>query len=167
MDGDIGPDHYYSDVSPTKGTLAPTRRSENSAKLKSIIVSPSNDRDEVIPIPHEKHAQPHVVEDEETLQEFQNRAKRRTRTPARNKSPRNSPNILYGVSLKKRKLSQLSNSPNNARTMGETPTKKCRRNVSSKTVAGTSKTTQNPPIKLIPAMTKGKSDFRAPPPRVP
>lgn len=160
-------DPFYCEVSPTKGTLAPKRRSENPAKMKSIIISPSNNRDLSLLLSQEEQVQPPVMEEDETLKEFQNKVQRKPRNQAKNKSPRRSPNILYGLSLKKRNLSQIHNSSSNARELGKTPSKKAKKKGNSRTEAGPSKAAQNPPIKLIPAMARGKSDFRVPPPQAP
>ncbi|RIA04211.1 hypothetical protein BRARA_K01581 [Brassica rapa] len=144
---------------------SPKQRSEGPAKLKSIIIRSPNSVAEA-PTPEQETQV--ATEEEETLLEFQNKVKRRSRRNKRGRSPRNNPIILRGASSKKRKLSQIQSSPlrkgetSRANTLG---TKK--KNTVPKSTAGPSQSATNPPIRLIPAMTKKRSDFRVPPPRVP
>lgn len=87
--------------------------------------------------------------------------RRNPRTEARNRPSNGSPNILSGVSSRKRNISGMKFSP--ARRNSATQTKS--RNQASST--GNSSRRGNPPIQLIPAVTRKKEDFRAAPPQAP
>lgn len=163
---DIGLDPYYSDISPnTKAILQ--KRQDNAARIRSLIVNTSEVQKVNRGLSMKPQVQPQAVEEkEETLQEFQNKVKRRTGNSSKRRSPRNSPNVLIGASLKKRKLSQLQNSPKRGKNGGEASSKEGRK--AGKYQGDTSlMPAQNPPIQLIPAMNRRKADFRVPPPLVP
>ncbi|KAF3498285.1 hypothetical protein DY000_02056663 [Brassica cretica] len=107
---DIGLDLYYSGISPNTEAILLKKRQDNAARIRSLIVNTS----EVQKVSRRLSMKPQVqaVEEKvETLQEFQNKVKRRTGNSSKRRTPRNSPNVLIGASLKKRKLSQLQNSP--------------------------------------------------------
>lgn len=144
--------------------LTPKATKGGSAKLKSIIISPSSPQ-----VEEQQTLQETIqaTDKEETLQEFQNKVKRNAKRSQQGRSPRASPNILRGASSKKRKLSQLQNSParGGEPSRGNMAGKKDK--PTAKKNAGASQQTTNPPIRLIPAVTKKKSDFRVPPPRAP
>ncbi|KAG5373630.1 hypothetical protein IGI04_043051 [Brassica rapa subsp. trilocularis] len=73
---------------------SPKQRSEGPAKLKSIIIRSPNS---VAEAPTPEQATQVATEEEETLLEFQNIVKRRSRRNKRGRSPRNSPIILRGA----------------------------------------------------------------------
>ncbi|KAL0715672.1 hypothetical protein Bca4012_064994 [Brassica carinata] len=144
----------------------PQRSVEIPAKLKSIVISPNPDQEqeETSLIPQEPVEQPR---EEDTLQEFQNKVKRRAKKSTQTRHSGNSPNILRGASSKKRNILQIHHSPARgaASPKGDHLTTKRRKATIDKDTAGTSNTTRsqtgNPPINLIPARTKRSSDFRA------
>ncbi|WZZ04170.1 hypothetical protein YC2023_090091 [Brassica napus] len=125
----------------------------NPARIKSLIISP---RDEEAIAQDELRNVMEVAEDEETLQSFQNKAKLKE-INLKKKRPRrqvrSSPNILRGASSKKRKISQIQNSPaRGARSLDGNKTKTSKKTKEKKNgEAGPSHTTRNPPIQLIPA----------------
>lgn len=130
-------------------------------KIRSIIISPHTETEEV---PQRDQVSP-VLAQEETLKDYQNKERRRVRKTAQSRPVRNSPNILRGTSSKKRKLSQIQNSP----AGGEGPPRggaaKAQKRANKGTdKAGPSHAPGNPPIQLIPAATKRKTDFRLPRP---
>ncbi|KAH0897272.1 hypothetical protein HID58_046840 [Brassica napus] len=86
----------------------PQRTIEGPAKLKSIVISPNVEQEEA---PMMSQVPIEQLREEETLREFQNKVKRRVKRPLQARSTRNSPNILRGASSKKRRISQIQNSP--------------------------------------------------------
>lgn len=160
LEEDIGLDQRNSDVE-----ITPVKATKNPGKLKSIIInSPVEVEETTLP----GHTSQVVPEEEETLQEFQNKAKESHKRKQQGRSPRHSPNILSGVSSKKRKLSQIQNSPSrrSGSSKGVSPGGN-KQKMKAATNAGPSRNPTNPPIKLIPAVSKKKGDFRVPLPRVP
>lgn len=172
---DFGGDPLYS-ASPRQAPQTTLPKEQGtSAKLKSIIVSPVNNS--AMP----ENAQPLMEPDnqsaeEETLKEFQDKIRNRTTKSSKSRSTRTSPNILLGASLRKRRISQIQNSPvggSKASKIGR------KRAATSSNAVGSSKATSskktqpsgsssaNPPIQLIPAMSKRNSDFRFPPTQAP
>lgn len=87
--------------------------------------------------------------------------RRRARQEARPRPTNGSPNVLSGVSSRKRNISGMKFSP--ARRSSTTRTKTQGQAASS----GQSHNSRNPPIQLIPAATRRKEDFRAAPPPAP
>lgn len=153
----MNPHHSEVEITPSRSTEGPT-------KLKSIVVSPSLEPEQ------ETRDQQEPVEqsqEEETLKEFQNKVRRRVRRPAKARMAGSSPNILRGTSSRKRNISQIQNSP----ARGAGPSKKAnsathkKANKDKSAGIGPSNLAKsrntNPPINLIPARTKGSSDFRA------
>lgn len=89
-------------ASPTP--LAESQEPSKSLRLKSVIVSPPCESE----CPEtELQNQTLQVEEEETLQTFQNRIVRRVKRTSRRTPVRSTPGIIIGTSLKKRKLSQI------------------------------------------------------------
>ncbi|KAH0855910.1 hypothetical protein HID58_084171, partial [Brassica napus] len=148
-----------------------TRRSNKSpediysGRLNSIVVSPEVRIEEGNTISKEVLE---VADDKDTLLNFQNKTKKKRADKFRIRSPRLSPNILRGVSLKKRKFSQIQHSPINGR--------KCLSGAPSKNHLSSGVTrrgdavekgsillTKNPAIQLIPAMSRKKQDSRGSP----
>ncbi|CAN6851121.1 unnamed protein product [Brassica oleracea] len=153
-------DLRYREVDTT-----PRRESEGPTKLKSIVINPVLGPDEVPLIPQEPVEQ---VREDETLKDFQNKVKRRVRKPTLTRPSGNSPNILRGASSKKRKISQIKNSP----ARGAGPSKGPRSSAQKKATSdgasavppkNSRSNNPNPPINLIPARTKRSSDFQASP----
>ena len=105
------------------------------------------------------------TEIEETLLEVQNKVRRRSRGALKIRSPRNSPNILRRA--KKRRIPQIQNSLGRTRTANEGSSKGHKRANKSKTVAKNFQSSRNPPIQLIPAISKKKPNFWVSPPQVP
>ncbi|KAJ4891893.1 Uncharacterized protein Rs2_31641 [Raphanus sativus] len=137
-------------------------------KMRSIIISPDADRSQTEKANTEQEAQ-NVPEGEETLQAFQDKIKKRLKNPAKQRSPRVSPNILRGASSKKRNLSQIQNSP--GRRVGHSESGPSRKKPMLRK-AGNEDTDapqgrSNPPIHLIPATTRRKADFRLLPHQAP
>lgn len=167
--GFIELDDYSLEPNRRGADTTPQRGAEGSARLKSIIISPVIEPEEAPAVPQETTDQ---QRGEETLKEFQNKVKSKGRRTIQTRISGNSPNILRGTSSKKRKTSQIQNSP--ARGVGSP--RGTRSGTQSKTnkeksVAGTSRVQRNnetnPPINLIPARTKRSSDFRASPLQAP
>lgn len=79
---------------------------------KFIIVSPSTEKEDTLPTIQEIEV---ILEKEETLMEFQNKVQKGARRQTTSRSTRCSPNILKGTSSKKKKMSQIRNSPENAK----------------------------------------------------
>ncbi|CAN7015337.1 unnamed protein product, partial [Brassica rapa subsp. trilocularis] len=136
-----------------------------SGRFKSIVVSPEVRIEEGNTVSKEVLE---VADDEDTLLNFQNKTKKKRADKVRIRSPRLSPNILRGVSLKKRKFSQIQHSPSNGR--------KCLSGAPSKNHLSSGVTrrgdvvengsillTKNPAIQLIPAMSRKKQDSRGSP----
>ncbi|KAJ4886796.1 Uncharacterized protein Rs2_26544 [Raphanus sativus] len=88
--------------------VTPKRASGGPAKLKSIVISPVFEPEIAPGSPYELSEQPM---EEETLKEVQSKIKKKGRRPIQTRVPGNSPNILRGASSKKRKISQIQNSP--------------------------------------------------------
>ena len=132
---------------------------------ESIIISSTVGREELPPsvLVHQEQMIP--AEQEETLREFQNKV-RKTCNPAKTKRSRNNP-ILRGTSSKKRKLSQVQNSPKGGRGAGEGTSRVNQKRKMKNDPKALSQGTGNPPIQLIPAMTRKEADFRVTPPRAP
>lgn len=155
--------HCYGDeASPTDTTLL--RRTKAAKKVKSIIISPLDEQ----PQPHSAQLSPIILqEDNETLQEFQNKVRRKAAPTSKKRSSKESPNILWGASSKKRNLSQFHYSPRAA--VGSSAAAGSSAANTAKSQKGSSSTregeaipkeTSNPPIQLIPAVKRKKSDFR-------
>lgn len=109
-----------------------------------------------------------VADDEDTLLNFQKKTKKKRADKFRIRSPRLSPNILRGVSLKKRKFSQIQHSPINGRKcLSGAPSKNhlslgvTRRGDAVE--KGSILLTKNPDIQLIPAMSRKKQESRGSP----
>lgn len=140
-------------------------RGDGQKKLRSIIISPSRENTPISPV---VGTPVHQLDENETLSEFQTKVRRKNTRISHRKSPRNSPSILRGTSSKKRNLSQIQNSP---RPRAASPSMKSSRSYKKQKKgsngAETSNNPMNPPIKLIPAMTRKKSDFRSLPPPAP
>lgn len=106
----------------------------------------------------------------ETAQLPSSPPRRKRGRPAKLRSVIVTPDILRGASSKKRNLSRLQNSPGRrASPPARRPTQKKARKEQTpvNAASGTSNAAPNPPIQLIPAMTKSRSDFRSPPPPAP
>uniref|UniRef100_M4DG32 Uncharacterized protein n=1 Tax=Brassica campestris TaxID=3711 RepID=M4DG32_BRACM len=88
-------------------TPSPDNRGDTT-RLKSIIVSPPLHAEGTNVTAQETGT---VQEEEETLLEFQNKTRQKSTRQPRTRSPRHSPNILKGASSKKRRISQMLNSP--------------------------------------------------------
>ena len=183
----LRPDQIFSPTSLTStlreeddcGFTPPHRRASSSrrqsppdearattAQIKSIIISPSSNSVEV-PQQHQIQTNPEAPEDVSII-DGQGKVKKRTIRNNKARSPLQGPSILRGASSKKRKLSQLRNSPGGG--------KKLKIGGSSKNqptedptilTADAPNAPRNPPIQLIPAMSKKKTDFRVPPPQGP
>ncbi|KAJ4900558.1 Uncharacterized protein Rs2_14509 [Raphanus sativus] len=146
-------------------TVAPIIEGEK-AKLKSIVISPTTTNEIGEEVPQTETVQP---EEEETLMEFQNKVKSNLRKPTKQKSPRVSPNILRGASSKKRKLSQIQHSPGRGLSSPENASTK-KKSVNKRArgeVGGPSHADKNPPIHLIPAISRKNPDFRRLPHQAP
>ena len=147
------------------GDTTPTRGNEGPAKLKSIVISPNMETEVASPAPQDPAE---TQGEEETLQEFQNKVRRRAKKSKQDKPSGSSLNILRGNSSKKRKISQIQRSI--ARAVGSPKghtSKPQRRADKGESAAGTSKSSRNPPIQLIHAISKKKPDFRVPRPQAP
>lgn len=138
-----------------------------STRIRSIIISPT----ETGPDLQTQSNGITATQEEETSKELQHKEKKKTTRLLKARSPRLGPNILRGASSKKRKLSQLHNSPGGSKrsktdVAGSTQTSSnpSTSNASAPLIA---QTLRNPPIQLIPAMAKKSSDFRAHPPQGP
>lgn len=154
---------HDKEVTPL-GTLEQDEAEERPLRLRSIIVSPQEDDRER---PTGSQAPLESPAENETLTEFQNKIKRRVRRVTRRPLLRTSPNILRGTSSKKRNISQMQNSPKGGNPTGKAASRAHKIARTANDEAGTSHTTQNPPIQLIPAVSKKKQDFRSGPHRVP
>lgn len=130
-----------------------------STRIKSVIVSPLTSQAG----PQEENS-PLIPADGETLGEAQAKARRRLCRSTRRRPVRYSPNILRGSSSKKRKLSQIQNSPiRGMQVLDGGPNRgKTRKTSKKKSLAETSHSS-NPPIQLIPASIKRNPDFRVSP----
>lgn len=167
VEEDIGMDPYYSDISPRTEAALLNKRKENAARIRSLIVSASMEPRVSRGLSQRPPAKPQAEEEkEETLQEFQNKVRRGTSRSSKRRSPRSSPNVLLGASLKKRRLSQIQNSPNRGKTGGESSARGAKKNGKAPVISGSS-SAQNPPIQLIPTMSRKTSDFRDAPPQAP
>lgn len=158
---------YGVELPPPKDVSRRKNEKQSTAKLKSIVVSPDQVRNDSQKSPQTQQLNLGTPGDGETLQEFQDKVRRNHRTTPRKKSPRGSLNILTGISLKKRKLSQLQNSPSAGRASGGSSVKITKKAVPSTMGAESSLGRNNPPINLIPAVSKRKPDFRVPRTQVP
>ena len=130
-----------------------------STRIKSVIVSPLTSQAG----PQEEDS-PLIPADGENLGEAQAKARRRLCRSTRRRPVRYSPNILRGSSSKKRKLSQIQNSPiRGMQVLDGGPNRgKTRKTSKKKSLAETSHSS-NPPIQLIPASIKRNPDFRVSP----
>ncbi|XP_018443346.1 uncharacterized protein LOC108815195 [Raphanus sativus] len=134
------------------------------AKLKSIVVSPLSEKEADQSQKHkEKNA---CIAEVENLKEPQAKTQQqKAPSVSKTRSPRYSPNILSGVSSKKRKLSQFQYSPGGgARNASGQTSQRRKKTATSDNAVGAALQPTNPPIQLIPATSKRKSDFRVPPP---
>lgn len=149
---------------PHVEALATSAAVDRPAKLKSIIVSPPNHALEVQETPQ---STPGAPTDDETLLEYQKKLKRKASKATKPNKESSTPNVLRGVSFKKRKLSQIQNSPRYSSSTEKLVSKSHKVRRKSTAEAGPSHAPVNPPINLIPAMTRSKSDFRLPLHQVP
>ncbi|KAF3559011.1 hypothetical protein F2Q69_00010735 [Brassica cretica] len=134
---DIGMDPYYSDISPRTEAALLNKRKENAARIRSLIVSASMEPRVSRGLSQRPPAKPQAEEEkEETLQEFQNKVRRGTSRSSKRRSPRSSPNVLLGASLKKRRLSQIQNSPNRGKTGGESSARGAKKNGKAPVISG-------------------------------
>ncbi|KAL0844219.1 hypothetical protein Bca101_017465 [Brassica carinata] len=128
--------------------------------IRSIIVSPTNGKKAV---EEAQQVSPEATKDSETLLNFQKRTRRGTQRSPQLRSPRTTPNILRGASLKKRKLSQILSSPGaGGRQSVNSTTSKAKKSKAAETsrsrkhqiseknkqVAGPPQASSNPPISL-------------------
>ncbi|KAL0697604.1 hypothetical protein Bca4012_053726 [Brassica carinata] len=138
---------HYSETPRPEGQNIRETDTERPTRLKSVIISPTN---EGATTQMEATRQHNELEDEETLGDFQNKVRKSSIRPSKRKSSRSSPIILRGASSKKRRLSQIQNSPR--RTLGSsTPhsSKGSTKTSKAKERAGTSTAGSNPPIQLM------------------
>lgn len=148
----------------------PLEKRAEPKKLKSIIISPPDattgnnlTRDEPTP-PVEVVQSPANV----TLLEFQNRTRKRAPKTTRARTQRSSPNILRGASSKKRKLSQIQNSPRGRKkTLAGSSSRGQVKASGPPQAASSPASISNPPIQLIPPTSKRNSDFRFLPTQAP
>ncbi|KAG2290075.1 hypothetical protein Bca52824_049679 [Brassica carinata] len=137
VEEDIGMDPYYSDISPRTEAALLNKRKENAARIRSLIVSASMEPRVSRGLSQRPPAKPQAEEEkEETLQEFQNKVRRGTSRSSKRRSPRSSPNVLLGASLKKRRLSQIQNSPNRGKTGGESSARGAKKNGKAPVISG-------------------------------
>lgn len=150
----------YSDVEPVRELNSPINHRGEPARMKSIIISPQAEENTT---QSRSQAANTTQEEEETLQEFQNKIKRKLARQTRPRSPRSSPNILRGTNSKKRRISQLPNSPRiKKKSMSGSSAKDTANSTTTQKPAGASSSSTNPPIQLIPATAKRNSGFRFP-----
>ncbi|KAL0730644.1 hypothetical protein Bca4012_026737 [Brassica carinata] len=128
------------------------------SKLKSIIVSPNPNREGKN---LNEKATIEGIEEEETLMNYQIRSRRRTVRRSASKNLRSTPNIIRGASSKKRRLSQIQNSPKLGKhtLVGNSSRGTSKAKGAREDTEGT-RTSQIPPIRLIPASSKRKQDFQ-------
>ncbi|KAH0872527.1 hypothetical protein HID58_069889 [Brassica napus] len=103
---------YHQNAAHPLCNTEPLLENTNSPRLKSLIISSSEGPEK------EQETSSNdleVADDEETLQNFKNKAKNKVSKQGKKRSQRLSPNILRGTSIKKRKLSQIQHSPGNVR----------------------------------------------------
>ena len=81
-DDDNELDPYYSEVSPPQVAAPIRKKNERSARMKSIIISPNVEREELPPKAREHQEQLIPSEQEEILRDFQNKV-RKPRNPAK------------------------------------------------------------------------------------
>lgn len=141
----------------------PGDTSERPARIRSLIVSPNAAEEELIEEPVNLCQN---QEEEEPSRDTLTKIRRRSARAARRRPLRYSPNILRGASSKKRKLSQILNSPSMEVGPSErnVPIRAKQTSAQAHTnsnVAASSHT--NPPVQLIPAIRKRNPDFRASP----
>lgn len=137
---------------------------DKPARIKSIIVSPVDN------IRAQPPTSPIIIEspsDNQTLLDFQNKAKRNVQRAARRTPMCSSPNILRGTSFKKRKLSQIQHSPRGGTSLTKASSRATKIAKKASDEAGPSHAQSNPPIQLIPALPKKKQDFQSGVHRVP
>lgn len=137
---------------------------ERPIRLRSVVISPSNEDRERRQISESLLP---LVEENETLLNYQNKVRRKVKRTNRRTPTRSTPNILRGASSKKRKLSQIQQSPRESSSTGKASprTRKAARKETND--IGTSNDAQNPPIRLIPAINRKKPDFRLIPHQAP
>ncbi|KAJ4875020.1 Uncharacterized protein Rs2_40040 [Raphanus sativus] len=99
--------HYAGPSSP-ENPPNPMSKGQGTSRLQSIIISPVLEVEED-QVPQREMGE--VADDEETLRNYQNKTVSQKPKQVRIRPPRLSPNILRGASSKKRKLSQLQQSP--------------------------------------------------------
>lgn len=137
-----------------------------TAQIKSIIISPSSNSVEA-PQHHQNQTNPEAPEDV-SINEGQDKVKKRTIRNNKARSPLQGPSILRGASSKKRKPSQLRNSPGGGKKLKIRGFSKNQPTIDpTNLTADAPNAPRNPPIQLIPAMSKKKMDFRVPPPQAP
>lgn len=163
LEEDDGLEPLPSDASPcVKAT--PQGEKEKPTRLRSVIVSPTDNLQATGVI---SQGSPDEPREDETLRTLQNRIKRKTRKPAKLRSPRFSPNILRGASSKKRNLSQFQSSPGRSVGASERRVSRKQARKTPSAEAGPSHPSTNPPIQLIPAISRKKAVFRPLPDQVP
>lgn len=134
-----------------------------AVRLRSVIVSPTAEGEKETDLVGANVSETEEVPaDDETLIECQNNIRRQ----AKRKPVRNSPNILRGTSSKKRLMSQIQNSPRRTEGNGGRSTEQ-KKQKKAHEQSGPSNVAQNPPIRLIPASSRRKSDFRLTPHQAP
>lgn len=163
IEADDGLKHFSKETSPTVETT-PISAKERAARVRSIIVSPNSEAQENFLRPQEPIVEP---EGDTAMRTIQKKTKRKTRKPLKLRSPRISPSILRGARSKKRNLAQLQSSPGTKGGISERKTSRKQARMITKDDAGPSHPTANPPIQLIPAMSKKKADFRPLPDQAP
>ncbi|KAF3577201.1 hypothetical protein DY000_02029223 [Brassica cretica] len=97
------------DLQQVEDNPPPGEARATTAQIKSIIISPSSNSVEA-PQHHQNQTNPEAPEDV-SINEGQDKVKKRTIRNNKARSPLQGPSILRGASSKKRKLSQLRNSP--------------------------------------------------------
>ncbi|CAN7138121.1 unnamed protein product, partial [Brassica rapa subsp. narinosa] len=117
---DLGFDPPYS-VEPAQiNTLRVQEVREHPARIRSIIVSPP-ETTETSPLQQQLIPE---LQEEETLNDFQNKVRERTVRHHKARSPRSGTNVLRGASTKKRRLSQILHSPGaNKKQKNDVPNK--------------------------------------------
>ncbi|KAH0939895.1 hypothetical protein HID58_007356, partial [Brassica napus] len=159
---DWGQDPRYSDVLQVATQETTDLEGNQQTRIRSIIVSPAAGSTES----QTEQTKQKDSDGEETLKEFQNKVRRKSTRTAKRKQIRASPNILRGASSKKRKLSQVQNSPKGV-TAEKRKSKGGARTERTTDKTGPSDASRNPPIQLIPAMARKKPDFRSLPHQAP
>lgn len=164
---DMRIDPYYNDASPIthqdKSRDEVDQTAVRTPRLRSAIVSPqmeARDTPLALQTPLE------LRNDNETLSSFQVKGKSKGKGQKKNSPARRTPSILRGAGSKKRNISQIRNSPRRMTASGSNGEK--RKNQSNNEAeSGPSHPVGNPPIRLIPAVSRKKSDFRLHPHQAP